>query len=48
MSEPGAVIDIVGLEGGPAEFLAEIILFIGTAGRTEKPDAVPAIGIFYM
>lgn len=42
------MINIVGLEHCPGDFLAEIILLVGASGRTEKAKTVRTIGVFDM
>ncbi len=43
VSETSAMIDIVGSETCPAQFLQQVVVFIGAAGRGEETDAVPAV-----
>ena len=40
VSEPGAVIHIIGSESGPANLLQKVVFLIAAAGRTQKCEAV--------
>ena len=47
MSEPGAMIDIVGFKNRPGKFLGNIIFFIGDPGGGQNTDTVGPVFIFY-
>ena len=48
MADAGAAINIVGLDYGPEKFLHQVILLIGTTGRTDSGQAVRAKGFLVM
>ena len=43
VSETGAVIDIIGLQYSPAEFIGQVVFLIADPGRREHPDTVSAV-----
>ncbi len=43
VSEAGAVVDVVGGESRPGEFLQEVVLLVGAFGRGEEGHAVGAV-----
>ena len=45
VSETGAVIDVVGLEHRPGEFLGDVVFLVGDPGRGQHADAVAAVGV---
>jgi len=45
MSEPRAVVDVVGADDGPGEFLCQVIFFVGNFGGDKDADAVRSVGV---
>jgi hypothetical protein len=43
VADPNAAIDVVGAKHDAGEFLCKVVLFVGSACRTENADAVGAV-----
>ena len=43
VSEPGAVIDVVGFKCGPGEFLHQIVLFVGRPGGSHHGQSLGSV-----
>ena len=43
VSETGAVINAVGFQDRPGEFLSDVVLLVGDPGRGEDPEGVRAV-----
>ena len=48
MSEPGAVVNIVGFHHSPCKFMGKIVFFIGNPGTDEDPNGVRALTHLYI
>ena len=45
VSEPGAVVDVVGPHCGSGKFHDDVVFLVGHLGRGQKSDAVTAVGL---
>ena len=47
VSETGAVIDVVGADGGPGKFLDQVVLFVGDLGGSQHRHCVGAVLLYH-
>ena len=45
VSQPGAVVNCIGPYGRPHEFLEDIVIFIGAAGRSQPGHSIGAVSL---
>ena len=46
VTDPGAVVHIVGAEDGPGQLLHQVVLLVGAAGRGERTQGIRAVFLF--